>query len=332
MTETTLHGGFTGEAFAAFLQSRAEPAWLADLRREAWKIFGELPLPERRSEEWIRTDIRGFRLEQFALPMTHGEAISPPPPLPEPDADGDSAGFAVSVNSSAYRSSLEPSWAARGVLFGSLEQMAVEHGELLRPILQRPIIPVGYDKFAALQAACWSGGTLLYVPKGVVVDQPFRILSAMLAGGVDLGRCLVVLEDGAEATLLTGTDGPDAAAPGLHCGSVELILGAVRGCVASPCRTGAAACGISPMKRPSSGATPRCNGPSPPWEAAWPRSTSGSPWPAKGPTPRSKASSSPTPGSTSPITPSSTTRRPAAPATCSTRRPCTAPPAACGGE
>ena len=187
MTQTTLQGGFTGEAFEAFLQSRAEPAWLADLRREAWETFCELPLPERRQEEWMRTDIRGFRLEQFGLPAARGEAISPPPSLLSEGVD--LAGSAVSVDSGGQRSSLGPAWAARGVLFGSLEQMAVEHGQLLRPILQRPIIPVGYDKFAALQAACWSGGTLLYVPKGVVVDQPFHVLAAIRAGGVDLGRC-----------------------------------------------------------------------------------------------------------------------------------------------
>ena len=86
--------------------------------------------------------------------------------------------------------------------------------------------PRGYDKFAALQAACWCGGTLLYVPAGVRVDRPFHVLSVLTPGGVDLSRCLVVLEEGAEATLLAETASSDAAAAGLHCGAVELLLGA----------------------------------------------------------------------------------------------------------
>ena len=59
------------------------------------------------------------------------------------------------------------------------------------------------DKFSALNAACWSGGTLLYVPKNVRLDEPVHSLSAMTDGGVDLGKTLVILEPGAEATLLT---------------------------------------------------------------------------------------------------------------------------------
>ena len=58
------------------------------------------------------------------------------------------------------------------------------------------------DKFSALHAACWSCGTLLYVPRGVTIDEPLHALSAIADQGVDLGHTLVILEDGAEATFL----------------------------------------------------------------------------------------------------------------------------------
>ena len=63
-----VQSGFTQETFETFVGSRGDPAWLVDLRREAWETFAELPLPNMRQEEWRRTDLRPFRLEQFGLP------------------------------------------------------------------------------------------------------------------------------------------------------------------------------------------------------------------------------------------------------------------------
>ena len=65
--------GFTQEAFDAFLAARREPQWLLDRRREAWDTFQELDWPSRNSEEWMRTDIRTFRIDRFHLPEATGE-------------------------------------------------------------------------------------------------------------------------------------------------------------------------------------------------------------------------------------------------------------------
>ncbi len=73
MSQTTTALGFTQEAFDAFLSSRSEPDWVRALRLAAWQKFNELPLPSRREEEWMRTDIRLFRLDRFGY-------------LPEPPA------------------------------------------------------------------------------------------------------------------------------------------------------------------------------------------------------------------------------------------------------
>jgi Fe-S cluster assembly protein SufD len=82
-----------------------------------------------------------------------------------------------------------------------------------------------YDRFAALHAAFWSGGTLLFVPRGVSVEQPLHTMSVLADHSVDMGRTLVILEDGAEATLLSELRSPNHAAIGLHCGAVELLVG-----------------------------------------------------------------------------------------------------------
>jgi Fe-S cluster assembly protein SufD len=227
MSQVETVGGFSPEAFAEFLAERVEPAWVGQLRREAWNAFEELPLPDRTEEEWARTDIRGLHLEKFAMPVAGGEPGAAAGQLPQPLLAGglELAGSTAALDSRPAATTLSAELAAQGVLFGSLDELVASHGALLEPYFRRRAAAEPVDKLAALHAACWSGGSLLYVPRGVVVKQPLHILSALSPGGVDFGRCLVVLEEGAEATLLAETASGDPTAPGLHCGAVELHVG-----------------------------------------------------------------------------------------------------------
>src|SRR4051794_21264166 len=68
MSTAVASTGITQQAFDAFLAARDEPAWLSDMRRQAWRRFQELPMPSVREEEWMRTDIRLFKLDRFRLP------------------------------------------------------------------------------------------------------------------------------------------------------------------------------------------------------------------------------------------------------------------------
>jgi Fe-S cluster assembly protein SufD len=136
----------------------------------------------------------------------------------------DLGGRAVAMNSHAVRAELSSELSKQGVLFGSLGRLVKEHGDLLRPYFERQVVDPHKDKFAALNAACWSGGTLLYVPKHVRLEQPLHSLSAISDGGVDFGKTLVILEPGADATLLMETASAVADGSGMHCGSIELIV------------------------------------------------------------------------------------------------------------
>jgi Fe-S cluster assembly protein SufD len=218
---------FSTAAFESFIASRQEPAWLRDARHAAWQKFQELSFPGRGEEEWMRTDIRLFRLENYGLaPEPLGlEAGSLPAGVLTEGVD--LGGSAVACDSHSHSQSLNKRWADQGVLFGSLDELVAEHGDRIRPHLYQVVRP-DHDKFAALHGAWWSGGTLLYVPRGVVIDQPLHTLSLMWPGAVDLGHTLVVLEPGAEATLLAETASVDQAGQspgGLHCGAIELIVG-----------------------------------------------------------------------------------------------------------
>lgn len=220
MSQATTETGFTAAAFESFLAGRDEPDWLTAMRRGSWGTFQKLELPSRREEEWMRTDIRLFRLEKFGMPADTSAAAEAPPALLSVGVD--LAGSTGALNSRPLETQFDDALARRGVLFGSLDALVGEHGERVRPHLFKVVDP-RVDKFAALHAACWSGGTLVYVPRGVRVEKPLHILSALSGGGVDFGHSLVVLEDGAEATLLAETAGDGQ--PGLHCGSIEIVLG-----------------------------------------------------------------------------------------------------------
>ena len=221
MSSTLAPAGFSQETFDAFLAGRDEPSWLSDMRAAAWARFCELDMPTGRDEEWMRTDIRLFKLDRFATATELPEIESPRALLAEGVELG---GQSVSVDSISSSSQITEKWAKKGVLFGSLEKLVAEHGDLLRPYIERKLVDPHFDKFSALNAALWSTGTVLFVPKGVSVDEPFHSLSVMTDGGVDLSKTLVILEEGAEATLLAETASTDLEAGGFHCGSIELIV------------------------------------------------------------------------------------------------------------
>jgi Fe-S cluster assembly protein SufD len=204
------------------MAARDEPGWLTDIRAMAWQRFNEFPMPSRRDEEWMRTDIRLLRLSQFGPPVPFQADQLPAGAL----AHGvNLGGQTVAVDSHLQNERFDDDLAGQGVLFGRLDRLVVEHGDLLKPHLLSRAVDPHYDKFAALHAAFWTGGTLLYVPRNTVVDRPLHTLSLLSDGGVDLNHTLVVLEEGSEATLLSESTSLDHKGRGLHCGAVELLVG-----------------------------------------------------------------------------------------------------------
>lgn len=222
MSATLVNTGFTQETFDAFLADRDEPGWLSDLRTSAFNTFSSLEMPSSRDEEWMRTDIRLFKLDRFSL---QPEATAETPSIRALLAEGvELGGHGISLNSQSIDGNLSEKWTSQGVLFGSLDRLVSEHGDLLKPYFERQLVQVDKDKFSSLNAACWSGGTLLYVPKGVRIDEPLHSLSVMTDGGIDFSKTLVILEEGAEATFMAESASASPEDGGLHCGSIELIV------------------------------------------------------------------------------------------------------------
>ena len=225
----------------------AAPAWANDRRRAAFDRLESLALPDRRDENWMRTDIRLFK------PKAWGPRRRPGPDAPVPTglladflagdtSGGESffdeaprttatstqlAGRLLSLDGHVLHEQLDPALAARGVLFGSAERLLASHGDMFEQHWFS-VIDSECDWFAALHAAFHTASTVLYVPPGVRIAEPLHVLSGLGEGGVDTSHVLVVLGEGAEATVLTETAGGGTAGgvgSGFHCGGTEIVVG-----------------------------------------------------------------------------------------------------------
>ena len=235
---------FDRSGLDALLAAHPEPVWVADRRRAALAALESLALPDRRSENWMRTDLRMFKPAAWALgprsaadlpagllaaAIAAGETVdadfagerSPAGPV-EPAL----AGRFASLDGHVVRDELDPALAARGVAFGAAARVLAEHSAALEPHWLS-VIDSRSDWFAALHAAFHRASAVLYVPAGVKIAAPLHVLAGLGAGGVDTSHVLVVLGDGAEATLLTETAGGGGAgtAGGFHCGGTEIVVG-----------------------------------------------------------------------------------------------------------
>lgn len=226
--KTAAEGGFDENGFAAFLKRRDEPAWLVDRRKAAFDAFRSASPPTLRDEEWRRTDIRALKLDQFGPPSETEVSSESREALAQAHRtlDATYAAGCVHVNSLTTETA-DPSRLG-GATFVDLDRAVKDHADLLkRFLLGESTYPLRADLFASLHAAFWTGGTLLYVPKGVKVSAPlYELVGLAGVGRVDLSHCLIVLESGAEATLVRETIGaarePSQA---LHVGAVEIFVG-----------------------------------------------------------------------------------------------------------
>jgi len=180
--------------------------WLDERRSLAAQSNEILPVPSMSDEHWRFTSLRGVDFAAYAA-VAEGVEGTPTGALL---AEGDHAGRVVMRDGGVVLDEIAEAVAAQGVVFGSIRRLADERPELLEPILGTI---VGYDeKFAAENGALWTDGVLLHVPAGVKIAQPFHTAYEIVSeGAAQQWRVMIVLEEGAEATLveehLTGEPG-----------------------------------------------------------------------------------------------------------------------------
>lgn len=224
MTATAVTSpSWSSEALESFLACRQEPEWLTAGRRAAFDQFQACLQEPLEPEEFRRLDLRALRPERFAPRLTAGAQGS----FSTLMADrAEFAGAVSHVDGFLTQSHLREDLANQGVIFGGIAQLAEQHPELVKEWLGRAVSS-NTDRFAAWHAAFMTGGTLLYVPRNVEISAPLYSLIGLSADrAADLSHTLVVLEEGASATLLEETCSDTSTATGLHVGAVELLISA----------------------------------------------------------------------------------------------------------
>ena len=179
-----------------------------------------MDLPDPVDEEWRRTDVRAMRFDGVRL-----AASATPAAGDAAKGDGSLAGHVVQRDADVVSVRLDDALAARGVILCDLLTAAREHEDLLKRYLSDAVKPAEW-KFVALNAALWSGGCFLYVPKGVEIALPVQLSTSVSAGGLAaFPHTIIVAEPQSKVTFIDETQSPDVAAPAFVSGAVEIYAG-----------------------------------------------------------------------------------------------------------
>lgn len=199
---------------------------LASFRAGAWDSFQKLSLPVATDEAWRRTDLRLLPASDFKLPKAG--AFEDLPVVPEEllkPLTGEQHGGQITLLPGGSKVDLDETLAKKGVVFTDFRTAEKNHSDLLKKLVGQIVKPED-GKFAALASALSENGVLLYVPKGVQVEQPLH--SVLWGPGSDLAHfshLIVYVEDGASVTYVHEAASPDETGHAMHAGIVEIYVG-----------------------------------------------------------------------------------------------------------
>ncbi len=201
------------------------------LRLAALEQFHEIPLPS-----WGPKEVQKLDLKSITYYSSVSEKKSSWSEVPKniretfeklgiPQAEKEMlAGAGSQYESEVIYHNLKKEWEEKGVIFMDMETALKKHEKLVRDHFMK-LIPTTEHKFAALHGAVWSGGTFLYVPKGVSVSKPMQAYFRMNRPGMgQFEHTLIVIDRGAQAHYIEGCSAPKYGRDALHAGCVEVFV------------------------------------------------------------------------------------------------------------
>ncbi len=203
------------------------PGYLQEYRFKAWDAFQRLPLPKTTDEPWRRTDISDLDTGSFRLPEAGSYKDLPgvPGELLQPLVS-DQHGGQIVMMPGGVRVELSRELTDKGVIFSDLAEAEKKHPNILAQVIGQTV-KADEGKFAALASAMADTGVLIYVPRGVQVEQPLHsILWGPGSGLAYFSHIMVWLEEGASLTYVHESASPtETEGQTLHAGIVELNIG-----------------------------------------------------------------------------------------------------------
>jgi len=211
---------------------KKEPEWMLEARLKGLNEFMRKPNPE-----W-GPDLSGIdfgRLRYYASPISEEEKASAWDNVPEgikktfdrigiPEAERRFLGGATAqYDSEVVYHNLKKEWESQGVVFTDMDTGLKEHPELVKKHFGA-IVPPGDNRFAALNTAAWSGGSFVYVPKGVKVRIPLQAYFRINTRNVgQFERTIIIADEGSSVHYVEGCSAPIYSAASLHSAVVEIF-------------------------------------------------------------------------------------------------------------
>ena len=211
---------------------KSEPEWMLDLRLKGLRLFEKKPMPSWGSDlggidfDNIKYFVRSTEKQAASWDELPDDIRTTYDRLGIPEAEKQRliAGVAAQYESEVVYHKIREDLEEQGVIFLDTDTGLKEHEDLFREYFAS-VIPVGDNKFAALNTAVWSGGSFIYVPPGVKVDIPlqayFRINTENMG---QFERTLIIVDEGAYVHYVEGCTAPIYSSDSLHSAVVEIVV------------------------------------------------------------------------------------------------------------
>ena len=223
--------GLTAEIVTDISRVKNEPQWMLDFRLHSLEIYHRLSRPswgpsldELDMDHIVtyvkpKTDMKGdwqevprdikSTFDRLGIPEAEKEAL---------------AGVGAQYDSEVVYHSIKEELLREGVIYTDMETALVEYEDVVRDHFMKLVPPTDH-KFAALHGAVWSGGSFVYVPKGVQLDIPLQSYFRLNAPGAgQFEHTLIIIDEGAKAHFIEGCSAPKYDVVNLHAGCVELFV------------------------------------------------------------------------------------------------------------
>ena len=229
--EFKIKKGLTKEIINEISDQKNEPDWMRELRLKALEVYNKLELPTWGPDLSIldMNDIATYVRPKSKVNTSWDDV---PPEIKDtfdklgiPESEKKYlAGVGAQYDSEVVYHSLKEDLRKQGVIYTDMESAVREYPEIVKEYFMK-CVPVYDHKFAALHAAVWSGGSFVYIPKGVKLDIPLQ--SYYRINSPESGQfehTLIIVDEGASLHFIEGCSAPKYNKVNLHAGCVELYV------------------------------------------------------------------------------------------------------------
>lgn len=223
--------GLTKEIIENISKEKKEPSWVLDLRLKALAKYYELSDPDWGPDisylniENIATYVKPNTDENYTWDDVPDDIKNVFDKLGIPESEKENlAGVGAQYDSEIIYHNLEEKLKEQGVIYTNFDKALIEYPDLIKEYFTKAV-PITDHKYIALHYALFSGGSFVYIPKGVKLDRPLQSYFRLNAPGAgQFEHTLIIVDEGASLEFIEGCSAPGYNELNLHAGCVELFV------------------------------------------------------------------------------------------------------------